>query len=53
MWNRYVVCEYYPAGNVLGEFKVNVLKQEGIASSAHVNMMVMCVALAIALSSMV
>ena len=24
---RYIVCEYYPAGNVIGQFTSNVLKQ--------------------------
>ena len=48
--NRYIVCEYYPAGNVLDQFKDNVMKQEGAASSAHVNMLAMCIALVIASS---
>ena len=49
--DRYIVCEYYPAGNVLDQFKDNVMRQEGAASSAYVNMVVMCIALAIAFSS--
>lgn len=48
---RYVVCEYYPAGNVLGEFKDNVMKQEGAASSTHVNPVAMWIAFVIALGS--
>ncbi|KAF3041223.1 hypothetical protein E8E11_000913 [Didymella keratinophila] len=47
----YIVCEYYPAGNVLDQFKDNVMRQEGAASSAHVNMVAMCIALIVAFSS--
>ena len=50
---RYVVCEYYPAGNVLGEFKDNVMAQEGAASSTHVNLVAMGIAFAIALGSVI
>lgn len=49
--NRYIVCEYHPAGNVLGQFRDNVMKQEGAASSTHVNLLAMGIALAIVFSS--
>ena len=47
--SRYIVCEYYPPGNVLDQFKDNVLKQEGAASSSRVNLMVVWIAIAIVL----
>ncbi|KAF3032531.1 hypothetical protein E8E12_002558 [Didymella heteroderae] len=45
----YIVCEYYPAGNVISQFKDNVLEQEGVASRAQINLVAVCTALAIAL----
>ena len=49
MPSRYIVCEYYPAGNVISQFKDNVLEQEGVASRAQINLVAVCTALAIAL----
>ena len=31
---RYIVCEYFPPGNVLGQFQENVLPQVPAASEA-------------------
>lgn len=51
---RYIVCEYYPAGNVLGQFTYNVLKQvpdskaQGAASNVQGNVVALWVALGLA-----